>query len=137
MISTVFYRISAVLLLLSGILHTIGVMTFKPPTPEGLAVLNSMTNVHFQVDNAEVSYGNFYKGFGLTVAIFFLFSGLVAWRLAKTHDRVIGWSLTAAYVACVPLAWMFFAITQVALFVFFVVCLVCALLFPGETKSGA
>lgn len=131
MISTVFYRMSAVFLLLFGVLHTIGFLTFKPPTQEGLAVLNSMTNVHFQVNGADLSYGNFYKGFGLIVTIFFLFSAIVAWYLAKNQDRAIGWSLVATQIACLPLAWMYFTITQVAFGVLLVAFLICAVRFSS------
>src|SRR5271165_4000097 len=77
------YRIAAVLLVLFAAGHTIGFLSFKPPTAEGLAVRDAMMDVHFQVKSADLSYGGFYKGFGFFITVYLLFSAFLAWHLAK------------------------------------------------------
>ena len=78
--ATVWFRISAVLLLLFAAGHTFGFLTFRAPTPAGQAVFSSMNDVHFSVDRQTFSYGDFYLGFGLSISVFQLFE---AWLAAK------------------------------------------------------
>jgi len=61
--ATLLYRIASVLLLLFALGHTVGFLKFKPPTAEGVAVRDAMTNVHFQVSGRDYTYGGFYRGF--------------------------------------------------------------------------
>jgi len=91
--ATLLFRIAAVLLLLFATGHTIGFLSFTPPTPEGVAVRDAMSNVHFQVRNNSLSYGGFYRGFGLFVTAYLLFSAFLAWQLGSlvvTYPREIG-----------------------------------------------
>jgi hypothetical protein len=44
--ATLLYRIASVLLLLFALGHTVGFLKFKPPTAEGVAVRDAITNVH-------------------------------------------------------------------------------------------
>jgi hypothetical protein len=98
----VLYRIAAVLLVLFAVAHTIGFLSFKPPTPEGIAVAQGMKNVHFTVRGSTFSYGGFYEGFGLNATLYLLFSAFLAWQLG---------GLAAAGVTAVrPIAWGFFAV---------------------------
>jgi hypothetical protein len=106
------YRIGAVVLLLFAVLHTIGFLSFKPPTAEGLAVRDAMTNVHFEINGSNLSYGDFYRGFGLFVTIYFLFSAFLAWYLASHTIPAIGWSLCAVQIASMALGWIYFSPVQ-------------------------
>lgn len=108
------YRTGAVLLVLFAIGHTIGFLRFKPPTQEGLAVRQAMTNVHFPVNGGEFSYGGFYEGFGLFVTAYLLFSAFLAWHLAKHPDPAIGWAFCAVQVASLVLSWMYFSAVPAA-----------------------
>ena len=85
--STLLYRIAAVLLVLFAVGHTLGFMTFKPHSTEGMAVREAMTTVHFEFRGKEYSYGNFYRGFGLTVTAYLLFSAFLAWYLGDVAAR--------------------------------------------------
>ena len=99
--ATVLYRIASVLLILFAAGHTFGFLSFKPPSAEGRAVYDDMNEVHFQVKGATWSYGGFYRGFGLFVTAYLLFSAFLAWylgALAGTDARVIG-----------ALGWVFFS----------------------------
>ena len=75
--ATVWFRISAVILLLFAVGHTFGFLTFQPPTEQGLAVREAMANVHFQVGGKIFSYGGFYRGFGISATIGMLFEGFI------------------------------------------------------------
>jgi len=104
------YRIGAVLLVLFAVLHTIGFLKFKPPTAEGLAVRDAMTNVRFEVQGSSFSYGGFYRGFGLFVTAYLLFPAFLAWYLAGQPVPAVGWGLCAVQVASFALSWMYFSI---------------------------
>src|ERR1700739_4316184 len=87
------YRIAAILLVLFAVLHTIGFLSFKPPSPEGRAVLESMNTVHFDVGGTSFSFGEFYKAFGLFVTVYGLFSAFIAWHLSRAPVRPLAWAL--------------------------------------------
>jgi hypothetical protein len=106
------YRIGAALLVLFAVLHTIGFLSFKPPTAEGLAVRDAMTNVRFDINGSNLSYGDFYRGFGLFVTVYFLFSAFLAWFLASHPIPAIGWSLFGVQIASVALGWVYFSAVQ-------------------------
>jgi hypothetical protein len=138
--ATLWFRISAVILLLFAVGHTFGFLTFKPPTEQGLAVRESMANVHFQVDGKIFSYGGFYRGFGLSATISMLFEGFVCWflgGLARRHPRevvAIGWALIVQQVAGMALSLMYFGVPPIIFSAVLTVCIVIATLLAA--KSG-
>jgi hypothetical protein len=93
------FRISAVILLLFAIGHTVGFLSFRPPTAEGQAVFAAMNNVQFSVAGSTFSYGRFYRGFGLSISASQVFFVWLAWLLASMayHDpksaRLIAWAM--------------------------------------------
>lgn len=110
-----FYRIATVLLLLFAAGHTVGFLSFKPPTAEGLAVRDAMMDVHFQVKNADLSYGGFYKAFGLSITVNLLFSAFLAWHLAKHPAPMVAWALCAVQIVGVALGLIYFTAVQAGL----------------------
>jgi hypothetical protein len=112
--ATVFYRIAAVVLLLFAAGHTFGFLGFVPPNPEGVAARDAMNGVHFKIGGGSYSYGGFYKGFGLHITAYMLFSAFLAWHLgtmAASNPHAIGllgWAFFALQVAGVVLAWIYF-----------------------------
>ena len=106
------YKTGAVVLVLFAVLHTIGFMNFKPPTAEGLAVRDAMTNVRFEVKGTTFSYGSFYQGFGLFVTAYLLFSAFLAWHLAAHRAPGVGWGLCAVQIACMALGGIYFSAVQ-------------------------
>ncbi len=112
--ATVLYRIAAVVFVLFAAGHTFGFLTFRPPTPEGLAVFDAMNNVHIKMGNANFSYGNFYVGFGLSATVSMLFSAFVSWYLggmARSNPRAIrslAWAFVVAQITGVVLSFMYF-----------------------------
>jgi hypothetical protein len=113
--ATLFYRIAAVLFVLFAAGHTFGFLKFKPPTPEGIAVRDSMKNVHFHVGSQDYSYGGFYDGFGLYISAYMLFSAFLAWQLgsiaaASPHAvGAIGWAFFVLQVIGLGLSIVYFA----------------------------
>jgi len=109
------FRIASVLLVLFAAGHTFGFLAFKPPTPDGLALRDAMNNIHFQVGQSDLSYGAFYKGFGLSITVYLLFSAFIAWflgGLANTQPALIGplgWVFFAVQIAILVLSWTYFS----------------------------
>ncbi len=114
MSATVLYRIAAVVLVLFAAGHTAGFLRFKPPSAEGIAVRDAMNDVHFAVGGKAFTYGGFYKGFGLMITVYLLFSALLAWYLgglAAMHPEaigILGWAFFAVQLASVVLGWVYF-----------------------------
>lgn len=116
------YRIAAILLVIFAILHTIGFLGFKPPSPEGRAVLESMNNVHFDLGGKMFTYGEFYVAFGLFVTVYLLFSAFIAWQLSRTTAKPLGWALFAVQVASLVLACIYFSTPQISFTGILVIC---------------
>jgi hypothetical protein len=112
--ATLLYRIAAVLLVLFAVGHTFGFLQFTPPTPQGVAVRDAMESVHFTVDGTTISYGGFYRGFGLSITVNMLFMALLAWHLgtlARTAPQtigVVGWGFFVAQLGGVALSFKYF-----------------------------
>jgi hypothetical protein len=130
MSSTLLYRIAAVVLILFALGHTVGFLTFNPPSAEGLSVREAMNHVQFQVGGgAASSYGRFYRGFGLIISVYFLFLAFLAWRmgaLASTVPSAIGgiaWALVLVQLATLILSWLYFSAPPVILSAILTVCL--------------
>ena len=58
------YRASAVLFVVFAVAHTVGFLTFTPPSQDGVSVRDAMERVQFTVAGSTFSYGAFYRGFG-------------------------------------------------------------------------
>lgn len=129
MTATLLYRIAAVVLLLFAAGHTVGFLTFRPPSPQGLAVYESMQSVHFEFDGGTFSYGGFYTGFGLTVTAYMLFSAFLAWHLgslAASRPQAIGalaWVFAAVQLACLVLSVIYFFLVPILFSAAVVLCL--------------
>jgi hypothetical protein len=109
------YRIAAVLFILFALGHTIGFLTLKPPTTEALAVRDAMSKVQFQISGATLSYGGFYRAFGLNISAYLFFSSFLAWHLASLAVRqpgaigMLGWAFFALQLAGLALSWIYLA----------------------------
>jgi hypothetical protein len=105
--ATVLYRIAAVIFVLFAAGHTFGFLNFKPDTPEGIRVNESMKSVQFPIGSKEYSYHGFYNGFGLQVTAYLLFCAFLSWQLgtlAATSPHAIG-----------TIGWAFFALQVIGL----------------------
>jgi hypothetical protein len=119
--ATILFRIAAVVFLLFAVGHTVGFLTFKPPTEQGLAVRDAMNNVHFEAQGKIFSYGGFYRGFGLSATASMLFEAFLAWYLgsmAKRNSRevtAIGCAFFVQQLFGMVLSWIYFGIAPMIL----------------------
>lgn len=119
--ATLLYRIAAVLFLLFAVGHTFGFLTFRPPTPEGQAVLDAMNRVHVTAAGRSFSYGGWYRGFGLTITASMLFWAFLCWHLGdlvRTAPQAVGalgWGFFAVQAAGVVMAFLYFGPPAIAL----------------------
>lgn len=109
-------RISALLLVLFAVGHTVGFLTFRAPTAEGRAVWEAMKNTRFSDGHGTFSYGDFYQGFGLLLTVYFLFGAWLAWTVGSQEStplqRKIAWAMVALQLPCLGLAMGYFSIVQ-------------------------
>ena len=119
--ATVLYRIAAILFVLFAIGHTFGFLSFRPGSPEGLAVLESMNRIRFDAGGRSASYGEWYRGFGLSITVSILFWALLSWHLgelARAAPQTIGalgWALFAVQAAGAVMAFLYFGPPAIAL----------------------
>ena len=143
MSATLLYRIAAVLLILFAAGHTVGFLRFTPPTAEGVAVRDSMDNVSFHAFGRTLTYGGFYRGFGLFVTTFFLFSAFLAWYLgglAGTDPKAIGslgWVFVLLQLVSLVLSLIYFAPPPAVFSLLIAVCVGWAALLVQRTATAA
>lgn len=105
------YRIIAVIFVLFAAGHTVGFLTFKAKTAEGIAVRQAMDRV--DIDSGS-TYGGFYSGFGLSISATMLFYAFLAWGLGDLVAQkpraieFIAWSFFAFQLPGVVLAFLYF-----------------------------
>jgi hypothetical protein len=142
MTATLLYRIAAGVLLLFAVGHTLGFLTFRPASAEGLAVYDAMNSVRFEFDGAAHSYAGFYTGFGLTVTAYMLFSAFLAWHLGSLAARqpqaigALAWVFAAVQVACLVLSVLYFFLVPIVFSAVVVACLVGAAWRLGKAPAA-
>ena len=128
---SLFYRISAVLLLLFAAGHTFGFRQNNPEWGAG-AVLGLMQTVHFDAMGFNRSYWDFFSAFGYFSSVFLLFAAVLAWLLAgfsaETLARVrsISWALAICFVAITALSCMFAFTIPIVFSTVITICLLVA-----------
>jgi hypothetical protein len=114
--ATILFRIASIVFLIFALGHTIGFLSFTPPSTEGLAVQKAMRNVVFRVGGSNRSYEDFYRGFGLSCTISMLFSAILCWQLgtlATMHPRAVAsvaWSLFGVQLVGIVLSVEYFGL---------------------------
>jgi hypothetical protein len=127
--ATWLFRVAAVVFVLFAAGHTFGFLTFRAPTPEGRAVYDAMNQLHFTVGNTDYSYGDFYRGFGLSCSVAMLFSAFLSWHLgvlarqAPQAIGALGWVFFAVQVAGVLICLKYFGAPQAAFSAAVAVCI--------------
>jgi len=130
--ATLLYRIAAVVFLLFAVGHTVGFLTLRPPTADGRAVYEEMNSVRFVLEGRSYSYGEFYRGFGLSCTVSMLFSAFVSWYLAGLARSApgaigaLGWAFFAAQVPGLVLSFLYFGIPPMVLSSLVAIILGCA-----------
>ena len=107
------YKVSAALLALFAIGHTIGFWQVDPHWGAD-TVVGGMRSVSFEVQKFNRSYWDFFMGFGLTVTVFLVFATVLAWRFGSMSPEQLAamtverWSLAICFVFVAALTWKYF-----------------------------
>jgi hypothetical protein len=139
--ATLWFRIAAVVMLLFGVMHTIGFLSFRPPSAEGMAVWNGMNGVSFTIDGSTYSYGHFYRAFGLSITAAQLFGAWVLWMLgsmARRGDggvRAIAWGMIVWQAIGIAIAAIYVSVVPAAMSSVTVICVAIALLRLPKTDA--
>jgi hypothetical protein len=137
--ATWLFRITSILLLLFAAGHTVGFLKFVPPTSDGQAAWMAMNTAHLEKTGATYTYGTFYRGFGLFVTAYLLFSAYLAWHLgnlARNSPSAIGslaWVFVALQFVTVINSWAYFPAPPV---IFSVAAFLCAGAAAVATRSS-
>jgi len=87
-----FLRIASGLILLEGVLHTIGGVFGKPYPGPMTTAWTAMQANHFSLIGADRTYAQVYIGFGLCITISSFLEGLVLWLISnriRAHGAVL------------------------------------------------
>src|SRR5450432_309219 len=90
MSATLLYRIAAGVFVLFAVGHTYGFLSLRPASSEGRAVYDAMNTVHFEEGGQSLTYGAFYRGFGLSCTASMILIGislLAPRRVGPLHSR--------------------------------------------------
>jgi hypothetical protein len=113
MTPSVLYRLAAALLVLFALGHQFGFRSVDP-TWNANAVVSSMQAVSFPVQGFTRTYWDFFSGFGFMVTLFFLFSAVLSWELARlpadtrTTLARSRWVFALSYVVVAIVSWVYF-----------------------------
>jgi hypothetical protein len=125
------YRITAVLLLLFAVGHTLGFRESDPAWGVD-ALLSSMRSVHFDVQGSNRSYWDLFVAAGFSVGVFYLFAAILAWQLgglpAATLALMRGtaWALALSFAAITVVSWRYLFIIPIAFSLTITACLTAA-----------
>jgi len=127
--SRALYRISAVLILLFDLGHSIG---YPWSDPKWGVDTVAMRSSHFQILGFSRTYWDFYVGFGLFVSVFLLLAAVLAWQLGSLDVqvrplvRVTAWALSLCFAALTVLSWTYFFSIPIVFSGLITACLVTA-----------
>jgi hypothetical protein len=87
-----FLRIASGLILIEGVLHTIGGVFGKPYPGPMTTAWTAMQANHFPLIGADRTYAQVYIGFGLCITVSCILEGLVLWLISnrmRTHAALL------------------------------------------------
>jgi hypothetical protein len=129
--ASVVYRVTAVLLLLFAIGHTLGFRQSDPAWGVD-ALLGSMRSIHFNVQGFNRTYWDVFVAAGFCVGVFYFFSAILAWQLgglpAETLARMRGirWAFALCFAAITVVSWRYLFVIPIAFSAVITVCLISA-----------
>lgn len=128
---SVIYRVTAALLLLFAVAHTLG---FSQSDPRwGVeALLTSMRSTHFDVAGSSRTYWELFLAAGYSVGVFYLFSAVLAWQLGGlgretlARLRAVSWAFALCFAAITIVSWRYLFIVPVIFSAVVTACLLAA-----------
>jgi hypothetical protein len=138
MTATRLYRVAAIVFVLFAVGHTYGFLSLRAPSPEGRAVYDSMNAVRFELHGRSYSYGDFYRGFGLSCTVSTLLSAFLSWHLGQlarstpTAAGFMGWAFFILQLPGVVLSFLYFGPPPMVLSALVALILGCAAWLTGR-----
>jgi len=131
MSASTLYRITAGLLLLFAVGHTLG---FSQSDPQwGVdATLASLRATRFSIQGFNRTYWDFYLAAGLCVGVFYLCSAVFAWQLGGlgpdtlARTRGIRWTFALCFAAIAVVSWAYLFVIPIAFSTLIAMCLISA-----------
>jgi hypothetical protein len=109
------FRLASYLLVFYTFGHTLGAVIKTPQFgAESDTVVALMKSIHVQAQSADCTWYGFYRGFGIFVSIYFVFSIFAAWRLGgmseddKAALMPFAWALFLSHLAGAFVAFAYF-----------------------------
>jgi hypothetical protein len=143
--ATWLYRIAAVIFVLFSAGHTVGFLTFVPPTAEGQSVYAAMNSVNLQLPHANggvYTYGGFYRGFGLFASVYLLLAAYLSWHLGTLVRKLpaalgaLPWVFFASQLGTFAITWSYFPAGPTTFAGMSTLCLGAAALLAKSSKSN-
>ncbi len=140
--ATLWFRIAAIVMFLFAVLHTIGFLSLRPPSADGMAVWNGMNGVSFTINGGSYSYGHFYRAFGLSITTAQLFGTWVTWILgamARRGDggvRAIAWGIIVWQIIGIAIAAIYVSAKPAAMSAVSIICIAIALAILPKTDTS-
>ena len=122
------YRISAVLLLLFAVGHTLGFQQSDPSWGVD-TLLGLMRSSRFDVQGFSRSYWALFLAAGFSVGAFYLFSAVLAWQLARLEPgtlatmRVGVWAFALCFAVISIVSWRYLFVIPIVFSVVVTACL--------------
>jgi hypothetical protein len=113
-------------------------LSLRAPSAEGRAVYDSMNAVRFELHGRSYSYGDFYRGFGLSCTVSTLLSAFLSWHLGQlarstpTAAGFMGWAFFILQLPGVVLSFLYFGPPPMVLSVLVALILGCAAWLTGR-----
>ncbi|HEY0436882.1 MAG TPA: hypothetical protein VGC92_09590 [Phenylobacterium sp.] len=110
MSARIVYRISAVLLVLFAVGHTLGFSQADPKWGTD-ALLASLRTTHFDADGFARTWWDFYLATGYITGVFYVFAAVLAWQLgglpgaALARLRIATWAFALTFAAITAVSW--------------------------------
>jgi hypothetical protein len=117
--ASMLYRITAVILLLFAVAHTLGFRQ-SDPTWGVDALLGSMHSIHFDVQGSDRTYWDLFVAAGFSVGVFYLFAAILAWQLGRLPAAALAlvrgtaWAFALCFAAITVVSWRYLFIIPTA-----------------------
>lgn len=119
MSASIFYRVSAILLVLLAAGHTLGFSQVDPKW--GLdATVAGMRSIRFDADGFSRTYWDFFLATGCITGLFYLFAAVLAWSLgglpasSLARLRLVTYGLPLCFAAIAVVSWLHLFLIPIA-----------------------
>ena len=91
-----------------------------------------MQSIHFNANGSNLTYWDFFVGFGLFVSVFLLFAAALTWQMGNLPRATLAimrgpaWGLVICFGAVLVLSWRYFFIVPFVFSAAIVLCLAAA-----------